>query len=207
MSRFAFCTLVSFGVLGCGAASSKTAGTAEAAAAYGTEPQQQTGDLDPELVGVWRGYWSPKGCIRTESHIFFPDGRWQWRATFPENERGVDRIARRSGRWTKRGDVLVLTETGCRELLGCRNEAGTDRSSPSACDRPRYREVQHLTPLRKELLLGECPPNKKAETLDPSYFCRSIGGRAFWRRPILEQQAGEKQPVIRAEKSGTRVSR
>ncbi len=190
----AFWILVSFLVFGCGASStSTTAGTGKATGASGTEPQPEAEELDPELVGAWRGYWSPKGCARTESHLFFPDGSWKWRATFSEKEHSADRIAERSGRWERRGSVLALTETGYRELFGCRDEAGggdsaadAEPTASSACDEPRYRQVQHPTPVLKEITLGDCPPNREAETLDASYLCRSIGGQAFWRRPLPE---------------------
>jgi hypothetical protein len=40
----------------------------------------------------------------------------------------------------------------------------------------------------KELVLGECPPNREAENMDAGYLCRSMGGQAFWRRPISEAE-------------------
>jgi hypothetical protein len=183
------CTLAVFGVWACGAPAGDALRPADTASASGAEPGQEAEEVDPDLVGLWRGYWSPKGCVRTESHLLLPDGRWRWRATYPETERGSDRVAERSGSWSRRGSVLVLVEQEYREMMGCPGEAGGEVpdgevAAATACDEPRYREVRHPSPVVKELVLGECPPNRDAETLDATYFCRSIGGQAFWRQAI-----------------------
>lgn len=186
-------TLTVFGVHACGAPSSDSLRTADTAAVSDSNALQESGEVDPELVGVWRGYWSPKGCVRTESHTLSPEGQWRWKATYPDAERTADQVAERIGRWGRRGSVLVLVEEGYRELLGCRggsDGAGETGKTPDpACDEPRYRDVRHPSPVVKELALGECPPNREAEALDASYLCRSIGGQAFWRQAMPDEKA------------------
>ena len=37
--------------------------------------------------------------------------------------------------------------------------------------------------------LGECAPNEEAQSVDASYACLSIAGRAFWRQSTSQADA------------------
>ena len=56
-----------------------------------------------DLHGYWAEYWAPGGHLRTQRHLFLPDGRWGWAC-----EGGCGEPTRRSGRWVLEGGVVRI---------------------------------------------------------------------------------------------------
>jgi hypothetical protein len=172
---------------GCG---SSPAPAADTAASAGVQHDTNPGEVDPALVGCWRGYWSPRGDADTERHLFLSDGRWAWIALKEAVEGGHSSVARRSGRWGVREGVITLVEHQRKERAGCADPDDANQSCPEGqkcpCDEIGFRIVKHDAPIVKQLSLDECPPNREAEQLDASYTCRSVDGQAFWRHAAPE---------------------
>jgi hypothetical protein len=182
---------------GCGGAPCRcgepasSASTAASTASTGDRSANAIQASNINLVGVWRGYWSPsKGKVETERYLFLSDGRWGWLAMGKDlgcMERG---IAQRSGTWSFRGEKLVLEERERREVVGCKDARPTpSEKSPMAgganattCSEPELSAVRHTEAVVETVPIGQCPPNQEAETQDQSYTCVSIAGKAFWRQ-------------------------
>jgi hypothetical protein len=137
--------------------------TATATATSGDEDQANV----DALLGFWAEYWAVVGEAQTQRYLFLPDGRYGWLAA-PGDPQPV---LRRSGRWAFEQDVLVLSETARLERA----------CAETPCDQAP-RAVANDAPVEQRLELGDCPDNAEARELDQHYQCRSIGGRAFWRR-------------------------
>jgi hypothetical protein len=56
-----------------------------------------------DLHGYWAEYWAPGGHLRTQRHLFLPDGRWGWAC-----EGGCPAPTHSSGRWTLEGAVIHI---------------------------------------------------------------------------------------------------
>jgi hypothetical protein len=123
------------------------------------------------LSGLWVEFWALEGHADTQRYALFDDGRFGWCAAREGQEQG----ARRWGRWSADGGMLVLTVQG--------EDAGASCSAAAGC------RVAHDPPVEQRLPLGQCPPNEEAKSLDASYRCISIGGQAFWRRPQADDPA------------------
>jgi hypothetical protein len=170
----------------CSCASEQAAATPTA----GGENSVRPGNNAIDLVGLWRGYWSPaRGSVETERYLFLPDGRWGWLAMSKEVnclERGV---TQRAGRWSLQGDRLVLEEKRRKEITGCKENAsfGSDKGinrggvDSAICREPEVRSVSDAQASIENIAVGQCPPNQEAEEQDTGYACLSIGGKAFWR--------------------------
>lgn len=166
-----------------------------AATASGAENTAQPTAQPVDVVGFWRGYWSPSnGTVETEGYLFLQDGRWGWLATDTEVgclERGV---AQRSGRWSLQGGRLVLEELQRKEISGCKDspspkvdkDGDKAAAGPPACREPELNAVRNATARVERVAVGQCPPNQEAEQQDKSYACLSIGGKAFWRHQTRE---------------------
>jgi hypothetical protein len=126
--------------------------------------------VKPEtLAGTWVEFWARSGRADTQHYAFFADGRFGWRAA-PDSD---ERVMRSWGRYRVEGGTIVLGIEGHEERYGCEGFA--------VC------RVLHEPPQEERLALGQCPPNDEARTIDPSYTCVSIGGRAFWRNTHAPQ--------------------
>lgn len=122
----------------------------------------------PDLSGFWAEYWAlPKGHAETQRYAFLSEGRFGWLA--PVRDAAPVDPLQRSGHFSFEGERLVL-------------QVARERFADG-------RLVEHAPPLRVELEIGECPDNREAQALDASYVCRSIGGRAFWRRTPQPNEA------------------
>lgn len=174
MQRFLLALLscsLSCALAACGACPKKTAEApptaAASAPAAAAEPASPSA---PDLTGFWAEFWAPpKGRAETQRFVFLGDGRFGWLA--PRRDAAPVDPLQRSGRFSFEGQSLVL-------------EVERERFADG-------RVTEHAERVRMVLELGECPDNQEARALDASYVCRSIGGRAFWRRSPTAGEAAE----------------
>lgn len=94
--------------LGMGLAACATAPAAEPV----TPPSSVTVTAE-ELHGYWAEYWAPGGHLRTQKHLFLPDGRWGWAC-----EGGCPEPTRRSGRWALQAGAVVVEAPDGPQTLG-----------------------------------------------------------------------------------------
>jgi hypothetical protein len=180
-------TTLGLAAYGCGSAPAAGAAEVKTGAFESPEPAPKRGEVDPVMVGLWRGYWSPKGCARTERYLLLADGRWQWNDYGQSEAAASTGAVERSGRWWVADGKLVLEELYYQPPAGCGKEPVAGETS--SCKEGEGGMVARQPPLVRELELGECPSNREAEAVDSSYLCRSIGGQAFWRHPIPAEPA------------------
>lgn len=135
---------------------------AGAAAVAGAQPSASTAPL----VGIWHAC-AEVGAGYCERWVLAADGRFEARAA----QGGCGRLARRRGRWRRRGSTLVITETSRTRWIGgrCEDDALVGaRAETTTHDRP------HVDRLR----VRECTRDERDRS--PAR-CRRFGGTARWR--------------------------